>query len=113
MAAVIATGLISWLVPLSSARVITIAHAVAGLFVVAVAPFKLRGSVRAGFKRKSLTRFGSAAFGAMVIAAIVTGLIHSTGLLFATGMASPLWICLLYTSPSPRDATLSRMPSSA
>ena len=24
-----------------------------------------------------------------------------------------LWICLLYTSPSPRDATLSRMPSSA
>ena len=25
----------------------------------------------------------------------------------------PLIICLLYTSPSPRDATLSRMPSSA
>ena len=24
-----------------------------------------------------------------------------------------LWGCLLYTSPSPRDATLSRMPSSA
>ena len=24
-----------------------------------------------------------------------------------------LMICLLYTSPSPRDATLSRMPSSA
>ena len=24
-----------------------------------------------------------------------------------------LYICLLYTSPSPRDATLSRMPSSA
>ena len=23
------------------------------------------------------------------------------------------YICLLYTSPSPRDATLSRMPSSA
>ena len=27
--------------------------------------------------------------------------------------AAPLIICLLYTSPSPRDATLSRMPSSA
>ena len=25
----------------------------------------------------------------------------------------PTWCCLLYTSPSPRDATLSRMPSSA
>ena len=24
-----------------------------------------------------------------------------------------VWVCLLYTSPSPRDATLSRMPSSA
>ena len=24
-----------------------------------------------------------------------------------------IWSCLLYTSPSPRDATLSRMPSSA
>ena len=24
-----------------------------------------------------------------------------------------LWICLLYTSPSPRDRSLSRMPSSA
>ena len=24
-----------------------------------------------------------------------------------------MWTCLLYTSPSPRDATLSRMPSSA
>jgi len=25
----------------------------------------------------------------------------------------PYWICLLYTSPSPRDRTRSRMPSSA
>ena len=28
-------------------------------------------------------------------------------------MAQMGWACLLYTSPSPRDATLSRMPSSA
>ena len=27
--------------------------------------------------------------------------------------ANPDFTCLLYTSPSPRDATLSRMPSSA
>ena len=35
---------------------------------------------------------------------------------FAMGAASRWWLhksCLLYTSPSPRDATLSRMPSSA
>ena len=28
-------------------------------------------------------------------------------------IATPFKTCLLYTSPSPRDATLSRMPSSA
>ena len=30
-----------------------------------------------------------------------------------TAAAKASWNCLLYTSPSPRDATLSRMPSSA
>ena len=29
------------------------------------------------------------------------------------GSIRPVDVCLLYTSPSPRDATLSRMPSSA
>ena len=33
--------------------------------------------------------------------------------LIAVGPTGEVWICLLYTSPSPRDATLSRMPSSA
>ena len=33
-------------------------------------------------------------------------------LMFLTGGAMAMG-CLLYTSPSPRDATLSRMPSSA
>ena len=39
------------------------------------------------------------------------------GFTAAGGAFSPhaalVWACLLYTSPSPRDATLSRMPSSA
>ena len=30
-----------------------------------------------------------------------------------TWISKPAFVCLLYTSPSPRDATLSRMPSSA
>ena len=33
--------------------------------------------------------------------------------LFQTDAYSPLYVCLLYTSPSPRDRTRSRMPSSA
>ena len=32
---------------------------------------------------------------------------------FAQTTYQSIYICLLYTSPSPRDATLSRMPSSA
>ena len=35
---------------------------------------------------------------------------HSTVLL---KLRDKFWICLLYTSPSPRDGLLSRMPSSA
>ena len=33
--------------------------------------------------------------------------------LVSDGENGVFWACLLYTSPSPRDATLSRMPSSA
>ena len=32
---------------------------------------------------------------------------------YGMGFSTQLLVCLLYTSPSPRDATLSRMPSSA
>ena len=32
---------------------------------------------------------------------------------FCKGDTCEYWICLLYTSPSPRDGLLSRMPSSA
>ena len=35
------------------------------------------------------------------------------GYLFWANLGGVLSACLLYTSPSPRDATLSRMPSSA
>ena len=36
-----------------------------------------------------------------------------TGKARAGSIRSPLWSCLLYTSPSPRDKRQSRMPSSA
>ena len=50
-------------------------------------------------------------------AALFTGLKSVRGtwtqLLDGDGQNDPSDTCLLYTSPSPRDATLSRMPSSA
>ena len=46
-----------------------------------------------------------------------TLLLESGAVLFTgstgSGKSTMLYSCLLYTSPSPRDATLSRMPSSA
>ena len=47
----------------------------------------------------------------LVDSLIETELTHSAGR--NTIELSVLYHCLLYTSPSPRDATLSRMPSSA
>ena len=58
----------------------------------------LRGGVSVG--QSTLTRFYSAHTFVLPVVAVVLMLTHFV-------------ICLLYTSPSPRDATLSRMPSSA
>mgnify|MGYP003323361884 CR=1 FL=1 len=49
----------------------------------------------------------------VLIAAIIIGYMINRGL-GITGLNRPIfWGCLLYTSPSPRDGLLSRMPSSA
>ena len=40
-------------------------------------------------------------------------LIHGIGGEAQLAGTDPVWACLLYTSPSPRDGLLSRMPSSA
>ena len=45
------------------------------------------------------------------VSALAAG--EQTGALLIPFSTTPGAICLLYTSPSPRDATLSRMPSSA
>ena len=60
--------------------------------------------------------------GKPLVLVIDTGKMHKAGIPFyqaengvwLTAHVAPEFIyCLLYTSPSPRDATLSRMPSSA
>ena len=43
---------------------------------------------------------------------LIFGGVASLGF-FAVKPAAQRWLCLLYTSPSPRDGLLSRMPSSA
>ena len=45
--------------------------------------------------------------------AALSSIIAATTLIHAIVLSVPVWICLLYTSPSPRDKRQSRMPSSA
>ena len=47
------------------------------------------------------------------LAVVCTGAINSSNGTLDAGLLPLLTICLLYTSPSPRDGLLSRMPSSA
>ena len=47
------------------------------------------------------------------IVVIDNGSIDDTSEMVSERFPSVRYYCLLYTSPSPRDATLSRMPSSA
>ncbi len=85
------SGLVSWVVPLSAARPVMVVHAALGLMIVVVAPLKLGGSVKAGFKRRRPSRWLSTAFGVMVLATVALGALHAIGLSFGVGYWSALW----------------------
>ena len=60
---------------------------------------------------KEIFEVGDNLFATMIIVDVVVANIWMGFLLYGANVSDK--ICLLYTSPSPRDATLSRMPSSA
>ena len=93
--AAVGTGLVSWGVGTGWARWWTVAHALAGLSVLVVSPVKLRGPVRAGFRRGRASRWLSSLFGVLVLATIGLGLAHATGLWFGVGYWSALWTHVL------------------
>jgi hypothetical protein len=88
---VLLTGLTSWAVPDGWNGWVARAHGVVGLSLLLLARGKLRGSVRAGFRRGRWTRWVSVAFGVVVLATVVLGVVHSTGLWYGTGPWSALW----------------------
>ena len=53
------------------------------------------------------------AFFGVIAAAVIGGWLYVKGLQKDLAVAKENMICLLYTSPSPRDVEESRMPSSA
>ena len=89
------TGLLSWAVGSGWARWVTIVHALAGLSLLALAPAKIRGSVRTGLKRRRATRWLSMLLGALVAATVVLGILHATGLWHGVGYWSALWTHVL------------------
>ena len=90
-----ATGLASWAVGTGWARWVTIVHALAGLSLLALAPAKMQGSVRTGLKRRRATRWLSMLLGALVVATVVMGVLHATGLWHGVGYWSALWTHVL------------------
>ena len=91
----VGTGLASWGVGTGWGRWLTVTHALAGLSLLALAPAKLRGSVRTGLKRRRATRWLSMLLGALVVATVVLGVLHATGLWHGVGYWSALWTHVL------------------
>lgn len=85
------TGLISWTIGTGWGRLVTVVHAVTGLSLLVLAPMKLRGSVRVGLRRKRWTRWLSILMGGLVVAVVILGLLHATGLWHGVGYWSALW----------------------
>ena len=85
------TGLVSWAVGTGWARWVTVVHALAGLSILALAPAKLRGSVRVGLRRRRASRWLSMLLGVLVAATVVLGMLHATGLWHGVGYWSALW----------------------
>jgi hypothetical protein len=89
--AAIVTGLASWATSDRWNGWLVLVHGVLGLALFLLVPAKLRGSVRSGFRRRRRARWLSAAFGVLVLATVVLGVAHSTGLWFGVGPWSALW----------------------
>ena len=89
--ALIGTGLTSWAVADPWSGWFARAHGVIGFSLLLLVPAKLRGPVRAGFRRGRRTRWISAAFGLVVLATIALGVLHATGLWYGVGYWSALW----------------------
>jgi hypothetical protein len=90
-----ATGVASMAIGTSWSRVLTAAHAVAGLTLLVLAPAKARGSVRTGLRRGRATRWVSLLLAALVLATVGLGFVHSTGIWYGVGYGTALWTHVL------------------
>ncbi|MEM7322972.1 MAG: molybdopterin-dependent oxidoreductase [Actinomycetota bacterium] len=87
----VVTGLVSWAVGTEWARLWTFLHAAFGVMVLVLTPAKANGSVRVGLRRGRTSRWVSLIFAGLILAIIVLGLLHGTGLWYGVGYWTSLW----------------------
>jgi DMSO/TMAO reductase YedYZ molybdopterin-dependent catalytic subunit len=91
LAGAVVTGALSFAIGGSWVRWAVVAHGVAGLGIVALAPWKSAISAR-GLRRHASRRALSFALFASVVATLVTGIGHATGLLSSLGPVSAMQV---------------------
>ena len=84
------TGVGSWLVGEPEGRWVVVAHGVGGLLVVLLVRWKAP-VVRDGWARSRRSRWASALLGVLTVGALVTGVLHSTGLVTAAVGQLMMW----------------------
>ena len=89
--AAVLTGVASWSLGDRWNGALTFAHGVSGFTIALLLPAKARGSVRTGFRRRRATRWVSTAFGVIVLATLLLGTSHATGLWYGVGEWTALW----------------------
>ena len=90
LVAVLLSGLAAWTVGTADGRWVVVGHGVAGLLVLLLVPWKQR-VVRSGLARRRSTRAASVCLAVLTVAALVTGLLHTTGAATAAAGQLMMW----------------------
>src|SRR5919198_2570526 len=120
--AALATGALAFATGTGWVAWVAIAHGVLGFAIVVLSPWKTAISRRGVRRRGAIGAWPSIALGALIVVAVGTGLLHSTGLIRVIGpvsamqvhvasalVAIPLFVWHLFARPVlPRPTDLSR-----
>ena len=90
LAVVLLSGVGSWLVGTPAGRWVVVTHAVGGLLVLLLVRWKTP-VIRSGWRRSRRSRWASAALAVLTVLALLTGVLHSTGLVTVAAGQLMMW----------------------